>query len=283
MHYLTMLRVTLLFALFSTVPAAIEVIGAGLGRTGTLSLQAALEQLGYKGHHFVDFSHAKQWADLAHGKTSVDAIIDLIVENGFTATTDNPTADIYKDLFKRFPDARVILTVRDSPETFAKSWKTLYDSVEVTERDFSWKFPSFFQWIPTFRHLKEMRCFMGTTHLELGPCELWDRHSEGWLEEQYERHNQHVIDTIPEDQLLVFNVKEGWEPLCKFLDKPVPANPFPHAKINSASGLQDLRLMFIVVIYCWIPLLLAFLCLAYLFLAAVCWPKRTNVGKEKAS
>lgn len=269
-----MLRIALLVVLLSVAQAAIEIIGAGLGRTGTLSLQAALEELGYgKGYHFVDFSHAKQWADLANGKTSVDSIIDLIVEGAFTSTMDNPSADIYEDLFRRFPDSKVVLTVRDTPQKFAASWKALYRSLEVTERNFSFKFPSFFQWIPAFRYLKEMRCFMGTTHLQLEPCEFlkhWDQHEDGWLEEQYERHIQHVTNTIPEEQLLVFNVKQGWEPLCKFLGKPVPNSPFPHVKVNTASGLDQLRSIFVFVIYGWVPLGLALFWLSY-WLTSFCF------------
>mmetsp|Transcript_29946 Transcript_29946/g.49420 ORF Transcript_29946/g.49420 Transcript_29946/m.49420 type:complete len:285 (-) Transcript_29946:137-991(-) len=279
----TIIRFTLLLVLLVSVSAKIEIIGAGLGRTGTLSLQAALEELGYKGYHFVDFSHAQQWADVANGERNVDTVIDLMVQNGFTATMDNPAADIYVDLFRRFPDARVILSVRDSPEIFARSWKTLYEAIEVTERDFAWNFPSFFQWIPTFRYLKEMRCMMGTTHLGLKPCELlknWDQHDDGWIEEQYERHNQHVVDTIPEDQLLVFDVKEGWVPLCEFLDKPVPDQPFPHVKVNNAAGMKDLRQMFILVIYCWVPLVLAIILLASL---CCCRSRPAALGGKKKS
>jgi hypothetical protein len=277
-----MFRRIVVSILLINVSASIEIIGAGLGRTGTLSLQSALEVLGYKGYHFVDFSHAKQWADVANGVTSVDTVIDLMLEKGFTATMDNPAADIYEDIFRRFPDARVILSVRDSPEKFAKSWKTLCETIEVTERDFSLKFPSFFQWIPTFRYLKEMRCMMGTTHLGLSPCELikhWDQHDEGWIEEQYERHNQHVIDTIPEEQLLVFNVKDGWEPLCKFLGKPVPDDqPFPHVKVNNAAGLQELRQIFIVAVYIWIPLIVAIILMCSFF---CCRCRRSTKQKDK--
>lgn len=273
--------ITLPIVIIQTITASdsssstkIEVIGAGLGRTGTLSLKAALETLGYRSYHYVgDVRHAKAWADLAaaSGRSSssndtekasmIDGIIDTIVADGYTATMDNPAADIYMHLFQRYPDAKVVLTVRDSPRAFASSWKTLYRSIEATERDFSLAFPTFFQWIPLFRNLKELRCFIGTTHLELPPCELlkhWDRHDEGWLEEQYEKHNRHVKNTIREDQLLVFNVKEGWGPLCQFLDKPVPnadTTPFPHVKVNSSIALQELRKTFTILVYIWIPLL----------------------------
>jgi hypothetical protein len=55
--------------------------------------------------------------------------------------------------------------------------------------------------------------------------------------------------------LLVFNVKEGWEPLCQFLGKEVPTEPFPHVKVNNAEALQQLRKQFMIVVYGWIPAL----------------------------
>jgi hypothetical protein len=274
------LATSVFITILSAASAAIEVIGAGLGRTGTLSLRDALEELGYeKTYHFIDFGHAKHWADVAKGKASIDSVIDSMIKDGYNATMDNPSADIYLNLFQRFPEAKVILTLRDSPQQFASSWKELYRSIEVTERSFSPKFPSFFQWLPVFLRLKEMRCFMGTTHLGLPPCELlknWRMHPNGWLEEQYERHNQHVIENIPRDQLLVFNVKDGWEPLCRFLDKPIPKVPFPHPKVNSSESLKKLRKIFVMIVYAWIPVMVV---LIISFSICCCWPYEE---KEKA-
>ena len=152
-----MLLAGLLLFLTSTSWAAaeLEVIVAGLGRTGTLSLHAALEDLGYKAYHYVDFSDAKLWYDVLRGETAVDTLLEKIVEqDGYTAIMDNPSADIYTDLIAKYPNAKVILSTRDTPQQFAKSWKTLWNSIEVTEREFSWGFPSFFQWIPPFWYLK---------------------------------------------------------------------------------------------------------------------------------
>lgn len=241
----------------------IQVICAGLGRTGTLSLTLALQELGYRPYHFVDFAHAAAWADLARHPDDakrIDDMIDSIVQDGYTATLENPTSDIYQDILRRYPSAKVILTVRDTPAAFEQSWKTLFNTMVVTEQDFSWTFPSFFQWIPLFRHLKQTRQFMGTTHLALPPAALthgWRGSPGGWLAEQYERHNQHVQTHVPSDQLLVFNVKQGWAPLCEFLGKPVPADtPFPHSKVNDAKALRELKQTFLIAVYAWIPLVI---------------------------
>jgi hypothetical protein len=105
---------------------------------------------------------------------------------------------------------------------------------------------------------------MGTTHLGLPPGELthgWRNHSDEWLAEQYERHIQHVMDTVPKDQLLIFNVKEGWGPLCEFLGSSsgqvgIPNESFPHSQVNTTRSLKRLRRQLLAVVYGWIPTLL---------------------------
>jgi Sulfotransferase domain len=107
----------------------------------------------------------------------------------------------------------------------------------------------------------------------------WNEYPDGWIEEQYVRHNQHVMDRVPEDQLLVFNVKEGWEPLCQFLGKPVPINkPFPHVKINTSSGLLELKETLIMVVWLWIPILVF---IAATLSWACCWRKKHTPKHEK--
>ena len=95
---------------------SIQVICAGLGRTGTLSLSEALEILGYKPYHFVDFSHAEAWAQFCQGERTINNKIDLVVNDGYDCTLENPTCDYYNEILDRFPKAKVVLTVRDSPE-----------------------------------------------------------------------------------------------------------------------------------------------------------------------
>lgn len=239
-------------------PGGIQVICAGLGRTGTMSLTDALTKLGYKPYHYVDMSHTEQWAALARGESSSsDAVLDLIVNDGYTAVLENPCSDIYLDILKKYPNAKVILTVRDTPDKFEQSWKTLFETMVITERKFQWNFPSFFGYIPLFRNLREIRHFMGTTHLGLPPGALthgWREKPDGWIGEQYERHNAHIQQHVPSKQLLVFNVKEGWKPLCDFLEcEVIPEGDFPHSKVNDTKALRQLRRTFLTVVYGWIP------------------------------
>lgn len=243
--------------------SGIRLVCAGLGRTGTLSLTEALTTLGYKPYHYIDFSHSKEWADLAKGETDSSMVIDAIVNGGYDAVLENPTCDIYTDILAKYPDAKVVLTVRDTPQAFEKSWKILMDTMVVTERNFSWHFPSFFQWIPLFENLKHVRKFMGTTHLGLPPGALahgWRDQPQSWLAEQYEKHNAHVIANVAPEKLLVFNVKQGWEPLCKFLECEVPTDQdFPHSKVNTKESLVQLKQTFERAVYGWIPVVVALL------------------------
>lgn len=240
--------------------SGIQVVCAGLGRTGTMSLTDALKILGYNPYHYIDFNHASTWTDLADGKCSANDVIDLIVRDGYDAVLENPTCEIYRDIIERFPKAKVILTVRDNPEKFESSWMTLMNTAVITEQPFSFKFPSFFGWIPIFRQLKKIRHFMGTTHLHLEPGSLthgWRSQPSGWLANQYERHNQDVIKNIPSEKLLIFNVKEGWKPLCEFLECEAPDQDFPHSKVNDTRSLEKMKKMFLIATYGWIPTIAA--------------------------
>ena len=136
------------------------------------------------------------------------------------------------------------------------------DTMAITEEPFRWSFPSFFQWIPLFKRLKTIRKFMGTTYLGLEPGALahgWRDKPEGWLSDQYTKHNEHVIATVSNpENILVFNAKDGWEPLCAFLGCEVPAAPngnqdFPHSTANTKESLTTLKKAFELAVYGWIP------------------------------
>jgi hypothetical protein len=235
----------------------IEVIGAGLGRTGTKSLQAALDRLGYKTYHFPLPSHAEKWAQLAEGNVNIDEVLDMVVHAGFTATCDQPAADFYAEQLRKYPNAKVVLTLRDDSLKWAASWKVLMRFIEVQERPFSLWYPTFIQWIPFMRAWKRMRNVIGT-HLGLPPGQLirgWSHqpNPEEWLAAQYEAHNGQVRATVPPHKLLAFNVKEGWAPLCSFLGKEVPTEPFPF--VNESADLKMAIHVQIALSYAWIPVL----------------------------
>ena len=182
-------------------------------------------------------------------------VLELVVHDGFTATCDNPAADLYREQLRSFPGAKVILTVRDSPDKWVASWKVLMQFIEIQERPFTLRYPSFIQWIPFMRAWKRLRDVVGT-HLGLPPGALirdWARlpDPEAWLARQYEAHNAQVKAHVPSEKLLVFNVKEGWAPLCAFLGKDVPPEPFPN--VNESAELAFVARVMKGLTYAWLP------------------------------
>jgi len=194
---------------------ALELIGAGLGRTGTLSLKAALERLGYGPcYHMIEILTApergRHWsAKASTGSADWDAIF-----RGYRATVDWPAAAFWRELVEVYPDAKVLLTLRD-----ADSW---HDSVMRTI------YPVMTRALPDAAP-EALRDFHEMVH-----ALILERTFGGRLAERahatrvFQEHNQAVIEAIPASRLLVYQPGDGWEPLCRFLDVGVPEENFPH-------------------------------------------------------
>ncbi len=196
----------------------IKVIGAGLGRTGTLSLKAALEELGFsRCYHMTDVfahpDHARIWDDAARGQpVDWDALF-----HGYQATVDWPGCAFYETFMTRYPDAKVILSVRDPDR-----W---YDSAHHTILYARNAFPGWLRIIaPRMRHFTRMIDRLAWNGLFQGRFE-----DKAFAIEIFNRHNEQVQRVVPPDRLLVYEIQQGWEPLCTFLGVPVPAGKsFPH-------------------------------------------------------
>lgn len=193
-----------------------KIIGAGFGRTGTTSLQAALVQLGFDPcYHMSEvFNHAghdKIWAAAYDGKpTDWHAFL-----GNYQAGLDYPICNFYKELMEVYPDAKVLLSVRDSDRWYESTLTTIYKLNHTPK--WLWAL------VPPVGRVNR-----------LASDYVWGRLYGGRFEDKdfaigvYEQHIADVKATVPVEKLLVFNVKEGWEPLCRFLDCPVPDAPFPH-------------------------------------------------------
>jgi len=186
-----------------------QVIGAGFGRTGTLSLKHALETLGYDPcyHMYAAYQddHMERWR---HG--------DLHVLDGYRATVDWPACTYWRELTAMYPDAYVVLSVRD-PDRW---WDSFDDTVgEVVRRAHR---PARTPWVVALRRfvveVVEQRSFGR-------PLDTLTRAD---VIAAYQAHNAAVIDGVPSRRLLVHDVTDGWAPLCGFLNAPVPDVPFPH-------------------------------------------------------
>lgn len=207
-----------------------EVIGAGFPRTGTMSLKSALETLGFgpcyhmrevlAAHPGTD--HTSLWTNAARGMP-----IDWrALFQGYRATVDMPSAAFYRELLAVHPDARVLLSVRDPERWYASVRETLYALSKVRDPG-----------TEAFTQMVDEVFWSGLLH---GRFE-----DKAYAIGVYEQHIETVKRTVRPDRLLVFDVKEGWEPLCQFLGVPTPAIAFPH--VNDSEIFTDyLRLRSLV-------------------------------------
>lgn len=197
---------------------ALRIIGAGMGRTGTASLKVALETLGVgRCYHMTEVmknpESVNEWINAAEGKPDWDKIF-----SGYSATVDNPGCNFWKELAAYYPEAKVILTTRDANKWFESTNETI--------------------------HSAEFAGFMKNSPFgEMIQKTMWDRmenrmQDKGHMVDFFNRHSTEIISSIPAKRLLVYQVSDGWEPLCEFLDVPVPDMEFP--RINSRNETKDL-------------------------------------------
>lgn len=210
----------------------VVVIGAGLCRTGTASFKKALEILGVGPcYHMIEVSKnndAAKW--YAYSKNPNKELLDsMIGGNGYRSSCDLPTASFWKEQLELYPNAKVILTSRDAEKWYHSCEDTVFrmnPNHPVTP--FGIKLCYWFGIIskPFGAMLDEI--------LHKRICKgNWDKAN---VIACYDEHNMDVIANCPKEKLLVFDVTQGWSPLCKFLDVPVPKEPFPH--VNDTKSFQ---------------------------------------------
>ncbi len=157
--------------------------------------------------------HWQKWVEAGNGKPDWDSLFD-----GFEATVDFPACTSYKSLAAHYPEAKVILTVRDPESWFESTQKTIFAP----------------HWIEYLKNV-EMGKFIQLTINDY----LQDRmHDKDHLIQRFHEHIEEVRSSIPASRLLVFEVKDGWGPLCDFLELPVPDADFPC--INDTEATREI-------------------------------------------
>lgn len=204
-----------------------KLIGAGLPRTGTLSQKIGLEMLGLAPcYHMVnvlaDLNEATRWRQAVDGEISPKEILD-----GFPATVDWPGSYFTEDLIEIYPDAKVLLSVRDG-DGWAKSMQqtvygVLYGDGLIRHMSDARQCVDP-QWVAFIDMVRGMWEGSGMLNGDNTTLET--------LSSAMDAYNERIKEVVPADRLLVWSVREGWEPLCEFLELPVPDMPFPH--VNDA-------------------------------------------------
>ena len=236
-----------------------KVIGAGFGRTGTTSLKAALETLGFGASYrltevFKHPEHVAFWEAARRGER-VDCEGFF---SGYGVAVDWPACTFYGEIMEAFPGAPVILTVRDPDRWYESVRSTIYGirTLSAGRAPMRLAFALAGLFAP------------GVTGIaRLADELLWEGTFDGRFEdrsyaiETYKRHNSEVRRQVPPERLLVYDVKEGWAPLCDFLGVEVPDQPFPH--LNDTREMRR-RLLGLVAASAAVPVLAAAAVLAAL-------------------
>jgi hypothetical protein len=237
-----------------------RVIGAGFGRTGTTSLKAALEELGFGPTYtlsevFRNPEHVRVWEAAADAGEHVDWEEFLA---GYEVAVDWPTCSFYEELMEAFPEAPVILTVRDPAAWYESTRSTIYGLRMLTDGPLP---------IRAAFALAEPFVPGPAGAVRLAESLVWEKTFEGRFGDRdhaievFERHNEAVRLRVAPERLLVFDVREGWAPLCDFLGVVAPDGPFP--RLNEARQMRR-RLIGLVALSAAAPALAVLVVLAAL-------------------
>ncbi|CAA9415872.1 MAG: hypothetical protein AVDCRST_MAG01-01-1929 [uncultured Rubrobacteraceae bacterium] len=227
-----------------------NIIGAGFGRTGTTSLKAALETLGFgSAYHMTEvFTHPEHvgfWEAARRGER-VDWEEFFA---GYGVAVDWPACAFYAELMETFPGAVVILSVRDPERWYESTRNTIFGIHRISSGP-----------APVRLAFALAGLFApGITGIaRLADGIVWRDTFDGRFEdrsyaiETFQRHNERVRRRVPPERLLVYDVKEGWGPLCDFLGVEVPDRPFPH--LNNTREMRR-RLLGLVAASAAVPVL----------------------------
>jgi len=235
------------------------VIGAGFGRTGTLSLYTALNQLGYKSFHMKEIMYGSvdinSWADMAEARVNQDTghgqinsltkrkeadelairVAKEMINTGYNATTDFPISLLYRELMDLVPDAKVILSVRTSGDVWS-------DSVLSTIGQVGGLFSRApFRFIPHFRRFSTIDNWIWR---EIGVAvDSSRRLDKDELVEAYNDWNESVIKSVPKDRLLIHQSRDGFSPICKHLGISEIECPQYYPYVNDSSYFKILLMV----------------------------------------
>ncbi|MGN6467988.1 MAG: sulfotransferase family protein [Rhizobiaceae bacterium] len=214
---------------------ALQIIGAGFGRTGTWSTFAALNQLGFPCYHMREVilnkankGHLDFWRKVANTPPGTRHEWDRVFA-GYTATVDNPACCVWKDLMDVYPDAKILLTLHPRG---AEAWyESTIDTIYFTEN--LWQF-KVMEWLTPF----------GRKFGDMSRKLVWGRTLKGVMDDKakavarYNAYVEEVKAVVPPEKLLIFKVTDGWGPLCRFLDVPEPKEPFPN--LNDRASIKKI-------------------------------------------
>lgn len=244
------------------ITTPLMIIGAALPRTGTASIKTALEQIGYKVFHALEYSaeYSAIWnqyvqADMVaknedERKGLMDAFVQLLSRDGFNVTLDQPSCFVFRELMDYYPNAKVLLTQRD-----AKSWARSVVEMSHCLDTILFKPPydrhpdkidgPFGNWSKTQQGIRRDEVHVDGIKDSKNPLERKSSVSLATCERAYYEYQDRVRQNVPSEKLVEYSVKDGWEPLCdNFLPqgRRCPSDePFPRTNTAETSFLLAFR------------------------------------------
>ena len=214
----------------------LQIIGAGFGRTGTMSTHTALNQLGFPCYHMFEVlrnplnkTHLKFWRKVADAPAAPRQDWEEVFGR-YTAAVDNPACCVWRELMRAYPDAKVLLTLH--PKGADAWYESVLETIYFSES--AWQ----------FKVLKAVTPF-GRVFGAMSHKLIWQFLHEGTMPDRakatafYNRHIEDVKKAVPPEKLLIFSADQGWRPLCDFLGVAVPNAPFPN--INDRVEFQKIK------------------------------------------
>jgi len=199
-----------------------------------MSLKAALETLGFGPcYHMVEVFKHPEHADIWQAAWRGEPVDWEGFLADYEASVDWPACTFYEELMDRYPDAKVLLSVRDPERWYESTRNTIYELSKIASGS------------PISRvvfALVRLFLFGAVARMNMGEEIIWQGTFDGRFEDRayaievFNRHNEDVRRRVPENRLLVYEVKQGWGPLCEFLGVEVPDEPFP--RLNDMAEMQ---------------------------------------------
>lgn len=186
----------------------LRVVGAGLGRTGTMSLKLGLERLlGAPCYHMAELFAHPEHVPLWHAAARGEPVDWHALFNGYRAAVDWPVGSFWPEVSAAFPDALILLSTRSAESWWRSASQTIFPISQKAAGT---------PWHAMWLELAKNRF----------TAQLDDRAA---AIAAYQRHNADVRARAPKRRLLEWAAQDGWGPLCRALGVPEPDEPFPHA------------------------------------------------------
>ncbi|CAK9036801.1 unnamed protein product [Durusdinium trenchii] len=293
------LLTALLLAPVSAWPSGqIRVIAAGVSRTSTQSLSLALTRLGYKTLHAEGFhpkiplyKEAPELVDMvtkaalkslqAEDFNVLLPVLAHIERLNVTALVDIPWSAYGVELHEKYPNAKIILTVRDKHSWFQSYWEHFrwgailppppFPSFPITQ-----PFPLTVLYQPFVQYWRLVSQRLQCTAITSFPPRMLSRKDKQDCLDGFEMHIERLKNAVPLESLLIYNIREGWDPLCRFLGVPVPDFPFPREDSYSMIHWKVGPVIFLVVVYLFYGLVLLLLHFILTFQLRKLWRQKRD-------